>query len=302
MPPPSFPAGTTVPDTLSAEQVEAFWRDGVLTVENAVTPALLQRMRRQFMQWVGQSRGHEAAYGSTVDGRPRFDVEPGHSRQHPALRRVNAPADIADVFLEAITDSRMTDMVADLIGPDVKHHHNKINSKLPGSATEVKWHQDFPYTPHSNTDLVTALLMLDDVTAENGALEVSPGSHKGVIHDLWHDDVFTGAMDHGVATQLKASAIQCHGVAGTVCLMHTCLAHGSAPNRSRSPRTLFITVYSAADAAPLRPSPVPSRHEGLLVRGRDPGTIRSSEFQLRPAEFPKEASFFNQQARDPSRE
>ena len=33
-------------------------------------------------------------------------------------------------------NSAMTDMVADLIGPDVKHHHNKINSKLPGAATE----------------------------------------------------------------------------------------------------------------------------------------------------------------------
>jgi len=288
-----------VPDTLSPQQVEAFWRDGVLTVEDAVTPALLERMRRQFIEWVEESREHDTAYGSTVDGRPRFDVEPGHSRQHPALRRVNAPADVADVFLEAITGSRMIDMVADLIGPDVRHHHNKINTKLPGSATQVKWHQDFPYTPHSTTDLVTALLMLDDVTGENGALEVSPGSHKGAIHDLWHEGVFTGAMSDDVAAGLQASAVQCCGPAGSVCLMHTCVAHGSAPNRSRSSRTLFITVYCAADAAPLRPSPVPSRHEGLLVRGRDPGTIRSTEFRLRPAEFPKEASFFGQQARRP---
>ena len=51
-------------------------------------------------------------------------------------------------------------MVADLIGPDVKLHHTKINSKLPGSATAVKWHQDFPFTPHSNDSLITALLMV----------------------------------------------------------------------------------------------------------------------------------------------
>ncbi len=29
----------------------------------------------------------------------------------------------------------MTDYVADLIGPNVKFHHSKINSKLPGAAT-----------------------------------------------------------------------------------------------------------------------------------------------------------------------
>lgn len=283
-------------EALTEEQINEFRRRGVLTVENAVTTGLLARLRDRFSEWVEESRAHTDAFGRTVDGRPRFDVEPGHDREHPALRRVNAPADICEAYLEAVTDSRVADMVADLIGPDVKHHHNKINSKLPGAATQVKWHQDFPYTPHSNTDLVTALLMLDDVNEENGALEVSPGSHKGPIYDLWHDGVFTGAVDDAVAERLKASAVKCCGPAGSVCLMHTCVAHGSAPNLSEAPRTLFIAVYSAADAAPLSPNPVPNRHEGLLVRGVDPHRIRSTEFQLRPAEFPKGASFFNQQA------
>lgn len=284
-------------DTLTHEQAQQFWQDGVLTVENAVTMELLTRLREQFVEWVGESRAHNAAFGNTVDGRPRFDVEPGHCREHPALRRVNAPTDISHVFYEALLNSRMADMVADLIGPNIKHHHNKINSKLPGSATRVKWHQDFPYTPHSNTDLVTALLMLDDATPENGAPEVSPASHTGPIYDLWHEGVFTGAVDDAVATRLQTSAVKCCGPAGSVCLMHTCVVHGSEPNLSNMPRTLFITVYSAADAAPLRPNPVPNLHEGLIVRGVDTGTIRSSEFRLRPAEFPKEASFFNQQAR-----
>jgi hypothetical protein len=228
----------TKPDALTDVQVQQFWRDGVLTVENAVTPELLSRLCAQFSDWVEESRDYAAAYGSTVDGRPRFDIEPGHSREQPALRRVNAPADISEAFFEAIMNHRMADMVADLIGPDVKHHHNKINSKLPGSATRVKWHQDFAYTPHSNTDLVTALLMLEDVTSENGALEVSPASHKGEIYDLWHDDVFTGAVDDSVAKRLQASAKLCCGPAGSVCLMHTCLAHGSAPNLSNAPALL----------------------------------------------------------------
>ena len=60
-------------------------------------------------------------------------------------------------------DIRMTDMVADLIGPNVKFHHCKINLKLPGARTEVAYHQDFAYTPHTNDDIVTALLFLDDI-------------------------------------------------------------------------------------------------------------------------------------------
>jgi hypothetical protein len=283
---------------LSRDQIERFWRDGVLTVEDAVSSKLLSAMREQFAAWVEESRHHDAAYGETVDGRPRFDLEPGHGPEAPALRRVNAPADVSGAYFEAMSDSRMTDMVADLIGPNMKHHHNKINSKMPGAATEVKWHQDFPFTPHSNTDLVTALLMLDDVTEENGPLEVEPGSHKGPLHSLWHQGAFTGAVDSSEAQRMQAAAMKCFAPAGSVCLMHTCVAHGSAPNLSNKPRTLFITVYSAADAFPCCPNPVPNTHEGLIVRGVDPNIIRATEYRLRPPEFPKGASFFLQQGRD----
>ncbi len=76
-------------------------------------------------------------------------------------------------------------LVTEPIGSNVKSHHTKINSKLPVSATIVKWHQGFPFTHNSNNDLITALLRVGEDTAENGALKVIPGSHKGKIHGLW---------------------------------------------------------------------------------------------------------------------
>lgn len=282
---------------LTQEQKDQFWRDGALTVNNAITSDQLNKLRSEFSRWVEQSREHNSAYGETIDGRPRFDVESEHCPEKPALRRVNAPTDISEVFNDVMVNSRMTDMVAELIGPNVKHHHNKINSKLPGATTKVKWHQDFPFTPHSNTDLVTALLMLDDVTEKNGPLNVVSGSHKGPLHSLWHDGLFTGAVNDELAQSMEASATTCIGSAGSVCLMHSCVAHGSAPNLSNKPRTLFITVYTAADALPYCSNPVPGKHDGLLVRGQKPDTIRTTEFQLRLPEFPKGASFFTQQNR-----
>ena len=284
-------------ERLTEQQIEAFRRDGVVIVEDAVTPGQLAALRREFAAWVEESRRHEAAYGEIIDGRPRFDLEPGHSAERPALRRVAAPADISDAYLEAMADSRMTDLVADLIGPDLRVHHCKINSKLPGAATEVKWHQDFLYDPHSNTDMVTALLMLDEVTQENGPLEVVPGSHKGPLHSLWHDGVFTGAVADETAAALAGQTVSCTGPAGAVCLMHGCLLHGSAANRSERPRTLFICVYAAADAVPLAPNPVPGRHNGMIVRGREPNRIRATAFEMEVPEHPTGASFFVQQAR-----
>jgi len=286
------------PETaLTAQQIDTFWRDGVLIVEDAVTPAQLAGLRRAFAAWVEESRSHDVAYGAMVDGRPRFDLEPGHSAERPALRRVAAPADISEAYYQVMADSRMTELVADLIGPDLRFHHCKINSKLPGAATQVKWHQDFLYDPHSNTDLVTALLMLDEVTDENGPLEVVPGSHTGPLHSLWHDGAFTGAVADETAAALAGRAVSCIGPAGAVCLMHGCLLHGSAAHRSDRPRTLFIAVYAAADAVPLAPNPVPGRHYGMIVRGREPNRIRATHFEMESPEHPKGASFFVQQAR-----
>lgn len=280
---------------LTEAQIAEFRRDGVLTVANAVTPEHLAALKRDFGAWVEESRAHDAPYGEAIDGRPRFDVQPGHTASRPALRRVQAPTEVSDAYYEAMASSRMTGMVADLIGPDVKLHHTKINSKLPGSATQVKWHQDFPFTPHSNSDLITALLMIDEVTPENGPLEVLPGSHKGPIHSLWHDGVFTGAVAPGLEAEMKREAVSCHGPAGSVCLMHTRLAHGSAPNLSERPRTLFICVYSAGDAMPCTPNPVPTKHQGLFVRGADPHRVRGEDFTVETPQFPK-TSFFAQQS------
>ena len=280
---------------LTDRQVAEFWRDGVLTVPDAVNPTQLAALRADLDGWVEESRSHEEPWGETLDGRPRFDVQPGHSAARPALRRVAAPSEVSNAHYEVMVDSAMVDMVTALIGPDVKVHHSKVNTKLPGSATEVEWHQDFPYTPHSNTDLVTALLMVDEVTEENGPLEVAPGSHDGPLHSLWHDGTFTGAIAPDVASGLRRDAVRCTGEAGSVCLMHTKLAHGSAPNRSDRPRTLFICVYAAGDALPCGPSPVPTVHQGLFVRGFDSGRVRSVPYEVDMPELPIGASFFSQQ-------
>jgi len=278
---------------LTEAQVERFWQDGCLVAADAVTPAQLAALRAEIEGWVEASRTHKAPFGPpTLDERPRFDMGAEHSAARPALRRVNNPSDISAAFRGVMQDSAMVDMVADLIGPNVKFHHCKINLKLPGSHTEVGYHQDFAYTPHSNDDVVTALLMLDDMTLENGCLQVVPGSHRGPIHSLFDGERFTGFIAPAVVEDLKGSQVPITGSAGSVCLMHTRLAHGSDANRSRHPRGLYICVYSAADAVPLARNPTANPNEGLIVRGQKMRRARLMEGLVELPEQPRMASFF----------
>lgn len=284
---------------LSQAQKDAFWRDGFLVVESAVTPAQLAALRAEITDWVEASRAHKAPFGPPcVDGRPRFDMGTEHSAEKPALRRINNPSDISAAYLEAMRDSRMTDMVADLIGPDVKFHHCKINLKLTGAKTEVLYHQDFAYTPHTNDDVVTALLFLDDIDETNGALTVVPGSHKGPMYSLFDGARFTGAVAAETEKALLAQSVPCYGPAGAVCLMHTKLAHGSSANAGNKSRGLYICVYSAADAIPIARNPMPSTHEGDIVRGQPSRVARLSGGTVELPQQPKSASFFTVQGQD----
>jgi ectoine hydroxylase-related dioxygenase (phytanoyl-CoA dioxygenase family) len=278
---------------LSKSQIEQFWRDGYLVVPDGVSVPQLAAMRSQIAAWVEESRAHREPFGPpTMDGRPRFDMGEEHRPDHPALRRVNNPSDIAPSFRQVMENAAVVDMVADLIGPDVKFHHCKINLKLPGTNTEVGYHQDFAYTPHTNDDLITALIFIDEVTAENGALMVVPGSHKGPLHSLFEDERFTGSIEAKTAAALKAQQIPAIGPAGSVCLMHTRLCHGSEANRSTRPRGLYICVYSAADAFPLARNPMANPNEGMVVRGKATRFARLMDGPIELPAQPKSASFF----------
>lgn len=281
---------------LTQGQRDRFWRDGVLVMEDAVSAPELENLRAVFAGWVEESRRHETDYGETLDGRARFDLEPGHSARTPALRRVQSPEEVSDVYAGVMRHAHMVDAVAELIGPSIKFHHGKVNSKLPGAATKVKFHQDFTFQPMSNDDMVTALLFVDDVTLENGPLEVVPGSHEGPLHSLWHDGIFTGTVADEVFEEHKESIVKCTGKAGSACLMHCSLLHGSAPNLSDRSRTLYIATYYAEDAVELSPNALPSALTHELVRGESSGRVRCSSYEMEVPEVPKDTSFFAQQA------
>ena len=81
--------------------------------------------------------------------------------------------------------------------------------------------------------------------------------------------------------------------------MNTRLLHGSAPNLSSKPRTLYIVEYCSEDAYPLQENHIPSIFEGEIVRGKATNKIRCSDYEMDFPEFPTGASFFEQQARWP---
>lgn len=279
---------------LTDDQIARFRAQGFVVAEGGATPAQVAALRDQLDRWTAESRAHDANYGETIDGKKRFDLEPGHSAATPKLRRVANPPDISEAYAEVLFDAPLVDMVAQLIGPDVKYHHSKLNNKYPGMETKVDWHQDHAFDPHSNDDVVVVLLMLDAMAEENGCLMVVPGSQRE-RHSHFQDGRFVGATAPEHDTDFARRAARITGGPGDVCLMHTWCLHASGANRSDAPRRLLICDYTAADAVPLQAPQMPSPHTGRIVRGRPSRVARLKADSIEMPPVYADDSFFSVQ-------
>jgi len=264
------------PRLLSAAQRQSYFEDGGLAVPDVVGADWLARCRAAVARLQGESA--RLSRSTAV-----FDLEPGHSAANPRLRRISSPCDQDPVFWELLTEGPLGDLAMDLLGPDVKFYQAKLNFKSPKGGTEVRWHQDAPFFPHTNHAVLTMGVYLDDCSLEHGPLEIVPGSHRGEIFDHYDDaGDWRGeirAADCGAFDAATAKVFD--GAAGAVTVHNYRTVHGSKPNVSDGPRPLLLYVLSAADAMPYTAQPLKSRYEQAIVRGRaashahhEPGRFR----------------------------
>jgi ectoine hydroxylase-related dioxygenase (phytanoyl-CoA dioxygenase family) len=214
-----------------------------------------------------------------------YVLEEDHSASEPRLHRVSSPQDQHPTFWEFMTDPVMTDLAADVVGPDVKFHHAKLNVKSGKGSRGFSWHQDIPAWPHTDFSPVTIGVYVDGCTSEQGPLSVAEGSHDGPLFSMYDDDgnyvVKIRDSDLGWLSDDKIRRIT--GGPGTTLLLNCRAVHGSAPNKETAARPLLLPVYSSADSFPYTPSPIPSPHQGDIVRGQP---ARYASFDTRPVEMP----------------
>ncbi|MCZ6887804.1 MAG: phytanoyl-CoA dioxygenase family protein [Gammaproteobacteria bacterium] len=223
----------------------------------------LDRLNECTARYVDESRGIEPG------GDKRFDLEPDHTAATPRIRRLNSPVDVDGLYWEFAATGPFVDIAEDLLGPDIKFHHSKLNFKWSGGGEEVKWHQDIQFWPHTNYDVLTIGVYLDDVSEQMAPMGVIPGSHDGPLYNLYdHDSNWTGCIrDEDVPAIGAESASYLDGPAGTV-TVHNCRSiHGSPPNWSEKPRPLLLCAYSAGDAFPITNLVSQGQHGDEVVRG-----------------------------------
>ena len=173
-----------------------------------------------------------------------------------------------DWVYQMVSHPKVLDAVEAILGQDLLVWDSRWFSKMPGDKTYVAWHQDALYWGLNPPHVTTAWIALSHSNAENGGMQVIPGSHKQNLLG----DKQTYAPDNALASgqEIAADVDEAEAVTivlrpGEMSLHHAGIIHGSKANTSEVPRIGIAVRY-------ISPNVVQAGTEkvlALLVGGKD---------------------------------
>ena len=230
---------------LSQDQINSYNEKGYLVVENAIPVDKLKNLQHVTDDFVSNSRDKK-------ENDEIYDLSPDHSPDNPKLRRLKNPHLIHKTYEDITKDSCILDIVEKLVGKNIRRDHTKLNFKSAKGGEAIEWHQDWAFYPHTNDDLVTVGIYLDDCYEKNGPLKIIKNSHEGKLYSHHNsENFFVGKIDTKKNKIGIKNSVSITGTAGTVVFFHCRSVHGSGHNQMNSSRPLILFGYRASDAWPL---------------------------------------------------
>jgi len=172
-----------MPLRLTQEQVDEFKRDGVLIIPGG------QFFSPEEIKDIVES-AYEIEKWPETPGKWMMYFEKSKKDEKRILNRVeNFFQYVPKLNVLFGNDGKVTEAVTDLFGEKAVLYKEKVNFKLSG-GDGFKPHQDHAagWWRYNQTIHITALVAVDEATAENGALEVVRGEHtKGLLGEEYKE-------------------------------------------------------------------------------------------------------------------
>jgi ectoine hydroxylase-related dioxygenase (phytanoyl-CoA dioxygenase family) len=218
---------------LTPQQAEQFDRDGYVVIDDLIDPATLATV-------ISETDRFEAevdAFLKTQPGERMMIAESG------ALTFSTHIASRSKVLRALVASSAMTDLCADLIGPDVNLYWDQAVYKKPDKPRRFPWHQDNGYTYIEPQQYLTVWLALTDATLDNGCPVVAPGLHTlGTLEHHYVDplgfECFDTPPEHAAAPVREGGAV----------VFSSLMPHLTGPNTTGAVRKAYIVQYAPVGA------------------------------------------------------
>ena len=160
-------------------------------------------------------------------------------KQEDQCRRLANLVDKGPIFGEAITVPKLLECVKCVLGPKIKLSSCNARSVNAHSTVTQPLHSDMAAVADRRGYWVANVAwMLDDFSADNGAVRLIPGSHRwGALPQEKLADPTAPHPDQILLT----------GKRGTILVMNAHIWHGGLANRTSAPRTALHAFYCRRD-------------------------------------------------------
>jgi ectoine hydroxylase-related dioxygenase (phytanoyl-CoA dioxygenase family) len=197
--------------------------DGYLVMERLMDQRLLDQLRRRVDE-LFEEEGAQAG---------------AEFKQEPHSRRLANLVDKGEVFERVIDTPRILDCMEHVLGPRFKLSSLNVRSADPDNNWSQPLHADSGAVADERGYWVcNSVWMLDDFTAQNGAIRMVPGSHRwGMAPDQALSDLYAPHPQEILLT----------GLAGTVVVMNAHMWHGGTANRTAAHRRAMHVYYTRWD-------------------------------------------------------
>ena len=240
------PADPARAGTLTRAQIEGYNVDGFIRPVEIYSTDEMRAIRKYFDRLLDQTI---AAGGNS------YSISTAHMKY----------GGVYDI----LTNRRIIDCVADLLGDDVIAWGSHFFCKMPGDGRAVAWHQDASYWPLTPSHAVTVWLAIDDADLDNGCMKFIAGSH----HSGHLTYKKSSPEEHNVLDQTVVDA-ESFGTgivvddlkAGQASIHNDLLLHGSDANMSARRRCGLTLRYAAAHVR----AGMQWNEKGIIIRGSDP--------------------------------
>ena len=230
---------------LSLKQVEGYNTDGFIRPIDIYAPDEIATIRQYFDRLLEKT---------IASGGSSYSISTAHMKY----------GGVYDI----LTNTRIIDCVADLLGEDVVAWGSHFFCKMPGDGRAVAWHQDASYWPLTPSHAVTVWLAIDDADLDNGCMKFIAGSHHSG-HLTYRK---SSPEEHNVLDQTVPDAESYGEIviddlqAGQVSIHNDLLLHGSDANMSTRRRCGLTLRYAAAHVR----AGMQWNEKGIVIRGTDP--------------------------------
>ena len=218
---------------LTADQIEAYRRDGFVALPGFFAAAEIEPLRRACLA----DPEIEGALWALAD-----------SQGNP--QEVVTWTELGSDYLSVLPRlARMVEAATETIGKPVYHWHSKLSMKKPGSAGRWDWHQDYGYWYEEGCltpDMTTCMIAIDPTDRANGCVELVRGSH--LLGRIDHKRLGAASgVDSERLTHILArhERVACEMAPGDAVFFHANTLHASGANSSDRPRTLLHCSYNA---------------------------------------------------------